>query len=170
MGTHPIFESDFDCLTDAKMETHRFIVRNEHFVKVKEFVKTVGKVQSFHKVNKSDVSPIYMVDFITENNDFFRKGRRRFGSSFTLLTDRPMVRVNPHDQRRLFQLTNSKMTQEIISTLEKKLNTHLSTEDPLTDLRDELDELKIIPDLSIPAPENSPSEEKCSFLTHVSSF
>ena len=75
-----------------------------------------------------------------------------------------MVRVNPHDQRRLFQLTNSKMTQEIISTLEQKLNTHLSTEDPLADLRDELDELKVTPDLSIPAPENPPSEEKCPFL------
>ena len=70
-----------------------------------------------------------------------------------------MVKVNPVDQRRLFQLTNSKMIADIISTLEQTLNTHLSTEDPLADLRDTLDEMNITPDLSIPAPENSPSQE-----------
>merc|ERR1711990_155093 len=76
MGTHPIFESDFDCLTDMNQATNRNELKNQ----IKEIRSTNSeikqKLQALHESGITIESRKAYFKLLEENNyerDEFRK-------------------------------------------------------------------------------------------------
>merc|ERR1712241_546526 len=57
MGTHPIFESDFDCLTDSKRTLWRTQLQPRHPVVVSEVVSVVVAEDAVEAVDEVEASP-----------------------------------------------------------------------------------------------------------------
>merc|ERR1739838_854674 len=53
MGTHPIFESDFDCLTERQISSHEKIIASQK--------RSISKLESELKIERQRVSDVKLI-------------------------------------------------------------------------------------------------------------
>merc|ERR1739838_1142129 len=105
MGTHPIFESDFDCLTERRTKNRKKMAIVHDMV--------VGQ-SAGHKVTANKVAPRHSLsrDQLTKKNEFIKE------------TVREVMGFAPYERRALELLRVSK-DKRCLRFLKKRLGAHI---------------------------------------------
>merc|ERR1711990_662946 len=122
MGTHPIFESDFDCLTDERMESVYtqlasisvaveelliFIDRNKPF-------RSIDKIEFGNNVNKFGISFRDVIDnFKNFNSRKIKEDIKKFENKLRSLQVSEVVEVT-HGQMSHGQMSHGQTEEELI--------------------------------------------------------